>query len=106
MVERTGLRSSARKLLRRAWFLYAVHIALAVTIMVVHGWNVASAEATPTWRQAGGLGQIRVSAQHPLHEVPRQLGVALLVRGDLQQGGPDGRVVAALGSLGRGRDQS
>jgi hypothetical protein len=56
LVERSGWLPSARKLLRRAWFLYAVHIALAVTIMVVHGMDAASAAETPTWRQAGGLG--------------------------------------------------
>ena len=56
VVERSGFHASASKLVRRAGWLYLVHIALVLTILVVHNADPSrTIPDTPTWAQAGGV---------------------------------------------------
>ena len=58
VVERSGLHASAAKLVRRAGFLYVVHISL--TLIVLATYNAKSNSVvpdTPSWSQAGGVGR-------------------------------------------------
>ena len=56
VVERSGFHASAAKLVRRAGWLYLVHIALVLTILVVHNADPSrTIPDTPTWAQAGGV---------------------------------------------------
>jgi hypothetical protein len=57
VVERSGFHASATKLVRRAGWLYLVHIALALTIVASYNADPSKPiPATPTWSQAGGIG--------------------------------------------------
>ena len=56
VVERSGFHASASKLVRRAGWLYLVHLALVLTILVVHNADPSrTIPDTPTWAQAGGV---------------------------------------------------
>jgi hypothetical protein len=57
VVHRSGFHASASKLVRRAGWLYLVHIALAVAIVAAYNADPSNpVPATPTWGQAGGVG--------------------------------------------------
>jgi hypothetical protein len=55
VVERSGVRTSAVKLARRAGFLYAVHVGLALLVVFAYSeYRSRDILDTPTWVQAGG----------------------------------------------------
>ena len=58
VVERRGLAASRRKLVRRAAFIYVVHIALTIMILVTASWRrVTGFGVVPTWTEVGGVAR-------------------------------------------------
>jgi hypothetical protein len=56
LVERRGVYASAVKLVRRAGFLYLIHVALVLLAIAVYSSDrAATVPDTPTWAQAGGV---------------------------------------------------
>ena len=56
VVERSGLRASVKKLLRRAAFLYVVHCTLSLTILTAFNYTPHNdIQSTPTWTETGGV---------------------------------------------------
>jgi hypothetical protein len=97
VVERWGFQASATKLVRRAGFLYLVHLALALTIMTVYNSDPRpEILATPSWNQAGGfwlaIGKLLSLRLEPDFNSVLPMYVALLLW-----------AVAAVALLRRGR---
>jgi hypothetical protein len=97
VVERSGFQASATKLVRRAGFLYLVHLGLALTILTAYNSDPRTdVLATPSWNQAGGfwaaIGKLVSLRLEPDFNTVLPMYVALLLW-----------AVAAVALLQRGR---